>query len=102
MVSHELLIAGILFPLLILVASGLSRGTATQEMRLVILERKINLILDHLGIKDDVQAGSVQELILRGQKIHAIKLYRELNGVGLKEAKEVVDQMQVSLRVCSQ
>ena len=102
MALHDPLIFSILFTSIIVVASGLNRGTATQETRLLILERKINLILNHLGIKDDIQKGSVQELILRGQKIQAIKLYREISGVGLKEAKEAVDQMHVSLRAGSQ
>ena len=102
MASHDFLIFSILFTSIIVVASGLNRGTATQETRLLILERKINLILNHLGIKDDIQKGSVQELILRGQKIQAIKLYREISGLGLKEAKEAVDQMEVSLRAGSQ
>ena len=102
MASHDSLIFTFLFTSIIAVASGLNRGTATQETRLLILERKINLILNHLGIKDDIQKGTVQELILRGQKIQAIKLYREISGVGLKEAKEAVDQMEVSLRAGSQ
>ena len=31
------------------------------------------------------------ELVQAGKKIEAIKLYRELTGVGLKEAKDAVD-----------
>ena len=102
MALHDPLIFTFLFMSIIVVASGLNRGTATQEMRLLILERKINLILNHFGIKDDIQKGAVQELILRGQKIQAIKLYREISGVGLEEASEAVDQMHVSLRAGSQ
>ena len=35
----------------------------------------------------------VRRLIGLGQKIMAIKLYREIHGVGLKEAKDAVEQM---------
>jgi hypothetical protein len=35
----------------------------------------------------------VQSLIMQGKKIQAIKVYRELTGVGLKEAKDAVEQM---------
>lgn len=35
----------------------------------------------------------VKRLVAAGQKIQAIKLYREISRVGLKEAKDVVDQM---------
>ncbi|HEY4384226.1 MAG TPA: ribosomal protein L7/L12 [Ktedonobacteraceae bacterium] len=40
----------------------------------------------------------IREELLAGNKIKAIKLYRELYGVGLKEAKDAVDSMQVNLR----
>jgi len=35
----------------------------------------------------------VKRLIAAGQKIQAIKMYREIYGVGLKEAKDAVEQM---------
>jgi ribosomal protein L7/L12 len=35
----------------------------------------------------------VQRLVSEGQKISAIKIYRRIHGVGLKEAKEAVDAM---------
>jgi ribosomal protein L7/L12 len=37
--------------------------------------------------------GEVQRLALQGQKIQAIKLYRQLTGAGLKEAKDYVDTL---------
>jgi ribosomal protein L7/L12 len=37
--------------------------------------------------------AEVHALAVRGQKIEAIKLYRELTGVGLKEAKDYVDSL---------
>ena len=40
------------------------------------------------GTMDDVQ-----RLVSEGHKIAAIKVYREVHGVGLKEAKEAVDAM---------
>ena len=40
------------------------------------------------GTMDDVQ-----RLVSEGQKISAIKIYRRIHGVGLKEAKEAVDAM---------
>ncbi len=41
---------------------------------------------------DPLQA--VREQIERGNKVEAIRLYREATGVGLKEAKDAVDAMQ--------
>jgi Ribosomal protein L7/L12 C-terminal domain len=41
----------------------------------------------------DVPPG-VRELARAGKAIQAIQLYRELTGVGLKEAKDVVDTLR--------
>lgn len=45
---------------------------------------------------DAAAHNAVREALLAGQKIHAIKLYREATGVGLKEAKEAVEAMAVN------
>jgi ribosomal protein L7/L12 len=37
----------------------------------------------------------VRNLALEGKKIEAIKLYREMTGLGLKEAKDAVEGMEV-------
>jgi sugar lactone lactonase YvrE len=41
-----------------------------------------------------LKIAEMQRLIQSGQKIHAIKLFRETFGVGLKEAKDAVDAME--------
>jgi ribosomal protein L7/L12 len=43
-------------------------------------------------------SDEVKRKVLAGDKIGAIKLYRELTGVGLAEAKSAVEQMQTQLR----
>ena len=43
----------------------------------------------------------ITQAILSGNKIEAIKLYREQNNVGLKEAKDAVDKMEAELRSAS-
>jgi ribosomal protein L7/L12 len=58
------------------------------------LERKIDLILNHLGVDPNQGANEkVMELLKAGQKIQAIKLYREQTGAGLKEAKDYVESL---------
>jgi ribosomal protein L7/L12 len=44
------------------------------------------------------RSDEVKRKVLAGDKIGAIKLYRELTGVGLAEAKSAVEQMQTQLR----
>ena len=41
---------------------------------------------------------AIQDALMRGNKIEAIKLYREQYGVGLKEAKDVIDAMASQYR----
>lgn len=38
------------------------------------------------------------ELIFAGQKIEAIKIYRDLTGMGLRESKEFIDDLEAQLR----
>lgn len=58
------------------------------------LEWKVDLILKHLGIDPNQGVDEkVMELMKSGQKIAAIKLYREQTGVGLKEAKDYVESL---------
>ena len=40
------------------------------------------------------QEGQIKELVAKGQKVAAVKLYREMTGVGLAEAKDAVEAMQ--------
>jgi ribosomal protein L7/L12 len=41
-----------------------------------------------------VATPDVQALIQQGKKIDAIKLYRQLHGTGLKDAKEAVEKLE--------
>jgi Ribosomal protein L7/L12 C-terminal domain len=56
------------------------------------LERKVDLILSHLGLDPhEGLDGKIVELVKSGQKIQAIKLYREQTGAGLKDARDYVE-----------
>ncbi len=48
-------------------------------------------------ISDD-NIAKLSEKIFQRRKIEAIKLYRELTGCGLKEAKDEVEQLEATLR----
>jgi ribosomal protein L7/L12 len=65
--------------------------------RLAALERRVDAIMRHLGIAEPTisttASSRVQELARQGDKIQAIKAYREETGVGLAEAKAVVDRL---------
>ena len=64
------------------------------------LEDRLNFLYRRLNIEyadpnsDPVFSPEIQEALRRGNKIEAIKLYRELTGVGLAEAKEAMDRAE--------
>lgn len=41
---------------------------------------------------------AVESLLIAGNRINAIKLYRQRTGVGLKEAKDAIDRMMVEMK----
>jgi hypothetical protein len=46
--------------------------------------------------KDKILPSSVVSALSQGNKLEAIKLLREAHGIGLKEAKDLVDQYEES------
>ncbi len=64
------------------------------ERRIDQLERKLDMVIKHLGLPSPDPAtpyGEIDELIRQGKKIHAIKLYRDLTGSGLRQAKDAIE-----------
>lgn len=47
----------------------------------------------NMDMEMDLDLGQVLYWLEQGKKIQAIKVYRELTGVGLKEAKDAVERM---------
>jgi ribosomal protein L7/L12 len=74
---------------------------SVDEDRIARLERQVDFLFRRLGVDPSAAfAGGGDELpmsfydaLQRGKKIQAIKIYREATGVGLKQAKDVVDAM---------
>jgi hypothetical protein len=82
--------------LIVVLAGGRAAASAylrpASENRLRQIEHGLDLILTHLGI-DYVPPSKPewQELADAGQKILAIKAYREKHSMGLAEAKKVIE-----------
>jgi ribosomal protein L7/L12 len=87
------------------------RNLLDHGRRIAELERKVSELYERLGQAEPVSLGSdsgfsepasvvagedprLVELIQGGKEIQAIKLYRELTGVGLAEAKDAVDELK--------
>jgi ribosomal protein L7/L12 len=74
------------------------------KSRISELEDRLNFLYQRLGIEyadpnsDPVRSPQIQEALRHGNKIEAIEIYRELTGVGLAEAKEVIDRAERSIK----
>lgn len=75
---------------------GLFKGNtnSVDPARLTRLEKAVEAIINHLGIQipqgaDDM--ADIRALADSGDKIAAIKLYRERTGAGLAEAKVAIE-----------
>lgn len=97
----ELLVL-LFFPVALLLGSwpllSLSRQAERQTRQLRVLERRLQLIMDHLGISEPAHPmPEVMRHLEAGRKLPAIKAYREVTGVSLKEAKDAVEALEAQL-----
>jgi hypothetical protein len=65
------------------------------------IDAKLDLLLKQANIKFDPSANIPPDAAAAaraGKKIEAIKLYRQSSGVGLKEAKDFIEEFQRSVK----
>jgi ribosomal protein L7/L12 len=76
--------------------------TEVEQLRSRVneLEDRVKVLYRHLHLQyadpgtDPVTSPQIQNALRRGNKIEAIKLYREMTGVGLAEAKSAIDRAE--------
>lgn len=92
----------------------MASDSISTEQRLAAIEAKLDLLLAHLGIDQDAArtlstlpptdrvpsnvTDPVLELVRGDKPIQAIKLYRELTGASLREAKVAVDALKAVVK----
>jgi ribosomal protein L7/L12 len=64
------------------------------------LERLVARLVDEVGLESDEEldpasSPEIADLVRRGEKLEAIKLYRQKTGAGLKEAKAFVESLDL-------
>ena len=83
------------------------------KQRLARIETRLEQLFEHLDLRpreagaggwwggggegdvpDPAADPEIQDLLAKGNEIQAIKRYRELTGLGLKEAKEAIERAQ--------
>lgn len=75
------------------------RVDESTEASLSRLERKMNMVLDHLGIEYSGLSAQVQHLIRTGRKLRAIQIYQKETGLELSKAKETVERIEAQLKI---
>lgn len=97
----EVAVAGITgFTLMAIFAGGKKGGLrASDAVRLRRIEAKLDALLRHHELESPGDPGldaEVRRLLDNGQKIAAIKRYRERTGAGLAEAKAAVEGFDIA------
>jgi hypothetical protein len=105
--NHAMLVAIVVavvstfFGSLGIAVTNLVKRNDRRDRAMLRIERKLDTLLKNAGIEYSPYANTpyantptnILEAIQNGQKIEAIRLCREWNGTGLKEAKEYVEEL---------
>lgn len=78
-------------------AMNLEAEVQELRTRIATLEAQMQALLEHLGVgasPENALERQVTELTRADRVIEAVKLYRERTGLGLKEAKDAVDDLR--------
>jgi len=84
----------------LIMLAGIGARLNGIRSRIAVLSRveaKLDLLLKQANIKFDPYASvplDIVQALREGKKIEAIKLYRQASGVGLKEAKDFVEEVE--------
>ncbi|MGD8322819.1 MAG: hypothetical protein PVF50_00540 [Gammaproteobacteria bacterium] len=86
----------------LLVGFVLGRMSApARDGNLSRIDRKLTMLTEHFKLKWDPTVGVPDEVLARvraGNKVEAIRLYRELTGKGLKESHELIEEIDKRIR----
>jgi ribosomal protein L7/L12 len=77
--------------------AGVDQYTAQDAVDEIEREMRLGDTSDEPGKLTLLERGEIQTLLQQGNKIEAVKRYRELSGLGLREAKDAVDEMERGL-----
>lgn len=73
--------------------TGVGLAEAKAAVEAMVAGAPVNLPFAPNQTAEKVSLERVRELLSKGKKIEAIKIYRETTGVSLKEAKDQVEQI---------
>lgn len=84
-----------LFIILLLLVGFLSLMSSVNTLKSQFsrISLKLDKIAKQVGVEEPDIDSELRALIVQGKKVEAIKKLREFTGLGLKEAKEYVDNL---------
>lgn len=65
-----------------------------EKLQIVYRRLKMDYANPDPASSDPALSPQIRDALRRGNKIEAIKIYRELTGVGLAEAKQAIDRAE--------
>ena len=85
---------GLLLLLASTVTSSVQKAHQRTDARLAALERKVDAVVDHLGVVvPEPRYPEVERLLAQGQQVAAIRAYRQATGADLLTARDAVDEL---------
>jgi hypothetical protein len=93
-------------PIWLLVALGVGYvlgrlSRPSHDVNLSRIDRKLTMLTEHFKLRWDPTVGVPEEVLAKirtGDKVEAIRLYREMTGKGLKESHELVEEIDRRIR----
>jgi ribosomal protein L7/L12 len=79
---------------------GVDRHLLEIKQRLALVESRLEQLFEHLDIApteapgpgDAVNDPEIQDLLVKGNEVQAVKRYRELTGAGIAEAQKAIQE----------
>ena len=78
--------------------TGVGLAEAKSAVEAMARGETVNIPVSQTQFDDPSLETKIKEMLTKRNKIEAIKLYRLAHNVGLKEAKDVIDGMEASMR----
>jgi ribosomal protein L7/L12 len=78
--------------------TGVGLAEAKSAVEAMARGESVNIPKPQTQSDNPLLENRIKKLLIKRNKIEAIKIYREAHRVGLKEAKDVIDQMEASMR----
>ena len=81
--------------LLTILTTSRADGERTMQMQTMLQELRLSPGINPAAVtpQERPEIGAIRQALLSGDKLKAIKLYRSVYGVGLREAQDALDAM---------